>query len=358
MRSLHIIGSKSLGGAESFYSRFVTALAQEPDQDVVCMTRPKAEVRHTLPASVTHIAAAMFAKWDVLSMVRIRRVIREKRPDIIQTYMGRATRLTRPEKRPGSVHVARLGGFYKVDGYFRHADAWVGNSPALCDYLKNEGLPSSRIHCIGNFMDPPEATPQSSLQALRASLSVPDDAFVLFALGRLIPKKGFSDLLVAFAALPTSVHGRPLYLMIAGDGPMRSTLVKGAEDYGIADRARWVGWQTQVTPYFHMSDLLVCPSHDEPLGNVILEAWAHGLPVLATDTVGARHLIRHSENGICVDRNNPAMMAEAILSLVKAGSGPLDEMSRNGTEELHARHSRRTVVDSYMDMYSKLTGTG
>ena len=66
--------------------------------------------------------------------------------------MGRASRLTHLPPNGTAVHVARLGGYYKIDGYYRHAHAWIGNTQGICDYLIREGLPASRVFLIGNFV--------------------------------------------------------------------------------------------------------------------------------------------------------------------------------------------------------------
>lgn len=62
------------------------------------------------------------------------RLIRERQPDVVQTYMGRATSLTRLPGVSRALHVVRLGGYYKIDGYDRHADAWIGNTRDICTY--------------------------------------------------------------------------------------------------------------------------------------------------------------------------------------------------------------------------------
>lgn len=354
MRSLHIIGSRELGGAESFYSRFVPALSNFEGQEVVAVTRPGAMVAQTLPSDLTCQGVPMRSGWDLASVVSIRRLIHRLRPDIVQTYMGRATRLTRIPRSASAVHVARLGGFYKIDGYYRHADAWVGNSKALCDYLIREGLPAQRVYRIGNFVEPPAPTPASLIGALRKQYQIPADAIVLFSLGRLIPKKGFSDLLEAFAALPTHIGGRPLFLVIAGDGPLCTKLASQTAALSIEHRTRWLGWQMQTTPIFHLADIFICPSRDEPLGNVILEAWAHRLPVVSTDTVGARELIQAEDNGLVVATGRPDELAGCLRSLLTAGPTAWHRLAERGAHTVRAHHSRAAVVGCYVAMYEGL----
>ncbi|MCP4606554.1 MAG: glycosyltransferase [Proteobacteria bacterium] len=291
--------------------------------------------------------------WDIFSVFTIRRMVQEARPPIVQTYMGRATRLTRLPKRSPAIHVARLGGYYKIKGYYEHAHAWVGNTRGLCDYLVQEGLPGDRIYHIGNFVDEPALTPEETLKELRQSLDIPDEAIILFSLGRFIEIKGFDDLLTAFHLLPREIGARPVYLVIAGNGPLSKQLLRQAATLNLSG-LRWVGWQDNPSPYFHMSDIFLCPSRHETLGNVILEAWAHQLPVISTRTPGAVTLISEDENGLLSPLNDPAALSAKILEFLKAGSKEWHKIAQKGLEILRANHTRDSVVCAYLDMYNDL----
>ena len=89
--------------------------------------------------------------WDLWARGKIAKLVESRRPPIVQTWMGRATRLTHLPARSQSVHVARLGGYYNPKGY-RHAHAWVGNTRGICDHLIREGLPANRFFTSVTFM--------------------------------------------------------------------------------------------------------------------------------------------------------------------------------------------------------------
>lgn len=292
--SLHILGSPGLGGAERFFIRLVNGLA-ERQEGIGVAVRPQNPVARFLHPSVSVHPVPMRNGWDVFSLFRLRALIRRLQCPVVQTYMGRATRLTRVPRDSGAVHIARLGGYYKIRGYYTHAHAWIGNTQGICDYLIRNGLPAQRVFHIPNFVPSPSPAPEETLQALRAAWRVPEEAWVVFSLGRFVPKKGFSDLLAAFSRLPRSVAGRPVVLVIAGDGPDRDALHRHGETMGLAPYVRWVGWQDDPAPFFALTHVFVCPSRHEPLGNVILEAWSHAVPVVATETVGAAELITPAE---------------------------------------------------------------
>ena len=351
--SIHVLGSHQLGGADRFFIRLVEALhrAGHPSLAVIRADSPVAQV---FSPEIEQVHLPMASKWDLYSRWRLTRLIRQRQPDVVQTYMGRATRLTRLPAGSQALHVARLGGYYKIDGYYRHAHAWVGNTRDICDFLVKHGLPAQRVFHIGNFVPEPRQVGADELHALRAHLQLDANAFVLFALGRMVVKKGFQDLLEAFARLEPSVDGRPLELLIAGDGSQREALVESARRLGVAARVRWAGWQNDTTPYYALGDVFVCPSRHEPLGNVILEAWQHRLPVLSTCNEGARELVRDGENAMLAPLADPAGLATALQAMLALSTAERERLADAGHATVQREHHETAVVEAYLAMYEQL----
>ncbi len=352
--SAHIIGGGALGGAELFYVRLVNAL-QARGQPVLAINLSGGQISSRLQADVAQAHVPMRGIWDWPSRWRIGVILRQHQPDIVQTYMGRATRLTHldPGRRP--IHVARLGGYYDLKGY-RHAHAWVGNTQGICDYLVRNGLPAERIAHISNFVDIPAVSSPEQVAGWRRRLAIPEDALVLASVGRLHPVKGFEDLLTALAMFGTTLCHRPLVLVIVGDGPLNAGLRNYAEQLGIGSQIRWAGWQIDPHPYYELADLFICPSRHETLGNVILEAWAHGRTVLSTQTPGALELIAHGEDAWLVPPQNPRALADGIRLLL--GDEPLRaRLASQGRQKVKNHYSQPHIVNAYLDFYQRLLTT-
>ena len=242
MRSWHVLGGRQFGGADQFYVRLIQALNDRPDHEALAINRRRSAVAAALDGACGQRHLPFANKYDRYTTWRLGRWIGRERPDVVQTYMGRATRLTRVPRGSGTIHVARLGGYYKIRGYYEHADAWVGNTQGVCDYLVRQGLPAERVFKIGNFVPERDgAITAQETQHLRHRLGIPDDALVLFTLGRFIEVKGFDDLLQAFARMPASLQGRPLFLVLAGDGPLGQPLHSLAMRLGVQRRVVWPG---------------------------------------------------------------------------------------------------------------------
>jgi len=163
MRSVHIIGSRLSGGAERFYLRLTAALAA-CGEEVLCVTQPNSELNPLLSPAAKHRHIKMRSIIDPVARTRIGSAIRGFDAQIVQTYMGRATRLTHiKQQRNKPIHIARLGGYYTPKGY-RHAHAWVANTRGIRDYLVAQGFASERVFHIGNFVEPASVLEKSKLR--------------------------------------------------------------------------------------------------------------------------------------------------------------------------------------------------
>ncbi len=354
IRSLHVLGSRQFGGADHFFVRLACALT-EAGHPTLAVTRPNSPAGQALDRSgVEHAQLPLANKWDIVSSLRLRSLVRRWQPDVVQTYMGRATRLVRLPRPRHAMHVARLGGYYKIDGYYRHADAWVGNTQGICDYLVHAGLRPDRIFKIGNFVPDPELLPPGALELERAKLDLPEDAWVLFSLGRFVEKKGFGDLLDALGRLPAKLAGRSLHLVLAGDGPEKAALSRLAASLELEDRVHWLGWTERASLYYQLCDAMICPSREEPLGNVILETWRHGKPIVSTRTAGALELIEDGVDGLVAPVGEPVLLAARIRELLEADDATRQAISESGMEKCRRDHSREAVLDAYLALYRAL----
>jgi glycosyltransferase involved in cell wall biosynthesis len=349
-----MVGSKALGGAERWFVRFAAALAERGTRaELAIRAGSELDVPPPLPLPVHRLPFRTV--WDPLSRRAVSRLIARLRPDIVQTYMGRATRLTR--LRPGgeTVHVARLGGYYAL-GPYRHAHAWIGNTKGLCDWMVRNGLPAGRVFHVYNFVDPPRPVPAKRIAALRAQCALPDDAWVLLCAGRFVPVKGHRYLLEALSLLPARVAGRPLHLVLLGDGVLGTELRRQAVSCGVDGRVCWAGWRTEPGPFFQMADLVVFPSlEEETLGNVILESWSWNRPLVTSKFRGAREIARHGEDAICVPCGDARLLAQGIAEALRSPDQGR-EIAKRGLARVRTEFSRGTIMDQYLDLYRMLAG--
>lgn len=133
--------------------------------------------------------------------------------------------------------------------------------------------------------------------------------FRILAAGRLVPAKGFDTLIDALALLDV-----PFEADIHGDGPLQRELQARIDAAGLSGRVRLRGY-ADLAPAMAQADLFILSSRREGFGNVIVEAMAAGLPVLATRTPGPEALIEDGLTGWLVPPEDPQALAAAIARL-------------------------------------------
>jgi glycosyltransferase involved in cell wall biosynthesis len=256
-----------VGGAEAFFVRLAGGLDRAGVDQRLVVRRHPARAALLRDAGLDPVELAFGGWLDATTTRRLGAEIADFAPDVVLSWMSRASRFCARARRVGGpVLIARHGGDYKLK-YYRGCDHLIGNTPEIVDRLRHRGWPAERAHFIPNFVD---AAPAEAVS--RQALETPPGVPVLLALGRLHRNKAFDVAIQALAELPEAV------LWIAGDGKEKAALAALAERLGVADRVRWLGWRDDVAALLAAADVLVCPSRIEPLGNVIIEAWAHGRP--------------------------------------------------------------------------------
>ena len=337
-RVIHAMAGARRGGAEAFFERLVPALSRAGLEQRAVIRRDPDRTRRLRDQGVTSDELRFGGRLALPTRPAFRRAIRSFRPDVVVTWMSRASHLCPPGR---FVHVGRLGGYYKLK-YFQNCRHLIGNTEGLVAWLVAEGWPAERAHYLPNF---PEAVP--ALPLARKDEATPADAPLLLALGRLHANKGFDVLLEALARLPEA------WLWIAGTGPERDRLETQRARLELGDRVRFLGWRNDVPALLAAADILVCPSRHEPLGNVVLEGWAHRVPVVAAGATGPTELIRDGETGLLV----PVEDTEALLAAlgrVIAEQALREELIAAGRAAFEASFTEGAVVARYLEFFDRV----
>lgn len=171
--------------------------------------------------------------------------------------------------------------------------------------------------------------------------------------GRLTSQKGIDTLLFAFWRLKPQLH-RPVQIWIVGDGPRRQSLEQLTADLKLEDDVFFLGWRDRETlkNLYSSADLFALPSLDEGMSNVLLEAMAMGLPVVATEVSGVHELVKPGENGFLVPPQKPDIMAQHLMTLINE-----DSLRQNMSKK--ARHQAQyfdwqAVARGYLELCETL----
>jgi glycosyltransferase involved in cell wall biosynthesis len=275
--------------------------------------------------------------YDPRRMYQLRKLIRRGGFDVVHSSLWGANVFTRlaaaQPRRPAvvvserSVEDFRSRGGRLIDRALRPlADHYIGNSQDVVDFICRAHLVSvSRVSLIRNGIDAdvfhPETRPAEPTAGRRIG-----------CVGRLVHQKGLD---VMLAALPAIVRTMQAELLIAGAGPERTRLGKAAAGLPVTFMGH-LPTPHSVADFLRTLDLLVVPSRHEGLPNVVLEATACGVPVVATDVPGmAEATAGHAP---LVPPDDPEMLAAAVVDALRAPARPSPHVALQSFDEVAAQH--------------------
>jgi glycosyltransferase involved in cell wall biosynthesis len=207
---------------------------------------------------------------------------------------------------------------------FGQAGLITANAESLRDVAVHElGADPARFELIAYGVDPNALRPNSlGTDELRAELGIPRDAVLLLAVGRMVYKKGFDQLLYAASAQGDSDPGtRSVHLVMVGTGDLWAKWQALGKDLGLGGRVHWVGDvpTDRMGVFYNMADIAVMPAINRPptgLAVSVLDAMSCGKPVVGSAAAGNRLAIRDGVNGLVVPESDVPALAAAIGSLV------------------------------------------
>ena len=318
------------GGAELFFERLTLALHDAGDAILPVIRRDPGRAGRLAAGGLAPVQLRFGGAFDLLTRPRIGSALRAFAPAVVVAWMNRAARRT---PRGSWALAGRLGGYYDLR-YYRACDHLIGNTRGIVDWIRGQGWPASRVHYLPNFVPDLSAAAPASLPL---PPRVSPDAPMVLALGRLHRNKAFDILIRAMPSLP-GVH-----VVIAGEGPERAALATLARSLDVQDRLHLPGWRTDQAALLARCDLLACPSRHEPLGNVVIEAFSAGRPVVAADAAGPLELIVPDRDGLLVPREDPDALAAAICNVL-ADPALAARLARAGRARYEAEHAQAPVV--------------
>lgn len=294
------------------------------------------------------------------ALVRAVLALRRRQPALVHTHLFRPAFIAWWARRWGSrfrwLHTEhnmgpRRGWSSSRPGRWAHAraqraaDRLVGVAPAVSLRLKGHLLGSgAKISTVVNGVSgPPELLPLPPAEgaAIRCGF-----------LGRLVPEKGLELL---FQALDRTAPAAALDIQIAGAGPLERWVETRCRDAVAAGRScRFLGGVPEAGPFLRQIDLLLLPSRTEGMPRVLLEAMAHGRPVVAAAVGGVPDALGEGEGWLF-----PSGDADALAARMMELSGAREELARRGAAARRrwAQHfTLDRMVDGYLQLYRELLG--
>jgi glycosyltransferase involved in cell wall biosynthesis len=339
-RILHFHFGKE-GGAERFFVNFANEASQQRWEQKFVI-RPDRLWHNEIAALGQVYCSHNRFDWSALPLrIHLRKLYRSWQPDVVMAWAPRAARLL-----PAGLSarkVVRLGDFPTHLRYFKNADIIVGNHPGIIDRVRELGW-NRETAVISNFVKQINPRPID-----RSLYSTPQEAFLLVGGGRFVPRKGLDLLVRAVAAIPD------LWLWLVGDGPERVELQLLANQLGVTERIRFLGWQAEAIHYLAAADVFCMPSRHEPLGNILLEAWQARVPVISTLAEGPRWFANDGCDALLIEIDDlPALVAS--IQRLREQPDLAQSLIAGGAQRLKTFFSPAAVIDSYASIFNFETG--
>jgi len=249
-------------------------------------------------------------------------------------------------------HTARTPLYYAIDRWTlpRH-DQVIAVSHDLFDSCRQAGVSPKRLHLIQNAIDTDEFRRTCPAAAVPSRSGLPPGRLVIGAIGRLSEEKGFDLLITAFANLVRK--GNDLELWIAGEGPERESLAAHAAATGYGTRIHLLGFQADPRDFFAAIDIFCLSSRREGLPNVVLEAMAMEVPVVATRCGGIDEFGRDGEDMLTVPAGAVEPLTNAIECLVHDAERRA-VLARGARRRVENECSFRQRMERIIDVYDRL----
>lgn len=315
---------------------------------------------------------------DLVSLIRLYRLFRRERPDMVHSMTPKAGLLAMTAARMAGVPV-RVHTFTGL--VFPSASGWKRRLLLATDRMtaasathvipEGEGVKSDLLrfgvtdkplavlghgNVRGIDLERYDRTPEvlRAAERIRSGFGIPPEAFTFVFVGRFDPDKGFEELVWAFSHLLDS--GKDIHLLLVGGvekgcfpiSVRTRMLIGGSPKIHCSD-----GWQADVRPWLAAADALVHPSYREGFPNVVIEAGAMGLPSVVTDINGSREIIKEGVNGLIVPAHDAAGLYKAMKRMTDDPELP-GQLSSNARRLVAERYEQGFVRSCLKDYYRKI----
>jgi glycosyltransferase involved in cell wall biosynthesis len=354
LKIIHIDPERNWGGGEAQVFGLLTHLAAKGHQNVL-LGHPEGRIYEAVKKlNIKTRPLIVRNDFDPLAALRLSRIIREERCDLIHLHTKRAHALAlwlrRRETTPKIVVTRRMDypvakGWYTNQLYNSKVDGVIAISRSIVSILSEGGVDSKKITLIHSGVD------ARRFERVAVRVKTDSDSAVVGMAGIMEERKGHRSLLEAARLLKD--RGQRIRYLLAGDGSLKPELQTRAATLGLKDQVSFPGFISNIAEFLGAIDLFVMPSLFEGLSVAVLEAMAAGKPVVATNVGGLAESGIDSITGFLVPPQDPRALADAIEKLI-AEKSLARRMGARGAERVREHFTLEKMAEKNEAYYFTL----
>lgn len=365
MKLTLLIPTLDRSGAEKQLALLAAGLPRDEfDVHVVCLTRggPYEDVLRQAGIPVTVLGKRL--KFDPSTFWKLRRFLRRHQPDILHTWLFAANaygRLVAGGRRGAKVVVSercvdswKSGWQTSLDRrLIRRTSQYIANSESVAGFYRGLGVPAERMQVIRNGIPRPEPTTLDAAE-LRQELGISPETRIVGYVGRLALQKRLKDLVWALQLLRQIAEN--VCFVIVGDGPERKALEQRATHFDCLHLLRFVGHRDDAERFYPLFRVFWLGSDFEGMSNSLMEAMAHGIPVVASDIPANRELVVDGQTGFLVKPGDSVGFAQ-FTDRILADPDLAARLGNAGRERMQTEFGVERMIAEHADLYRRVGDT-
>ena len=301
---------------------------------------------------------------DIRGLLRLSRMVRAWRPDVVHSHMVHANLMARALKvmAPVPVLISTIHNIYEGGALLMAGYRWTNGlvdrmtiiSEAAAErFIRERIVPADLLRVVPNGVDPEplRQVPAEASDQIRATLGLGRE-FAWLAVGRFELAKDYPNMLRAFAKVrerqPQAV------LLLVGKGSLQPEIEALARTLELGSAVRFVGVRSDVPAVVSAADGYVMSSAWEGMPMVLLEAAAGGLPIVTTRVGGNQEAVLDGETGFLVPPRDPEPLAGAMLRLMSLSEAERRALGERGREHVRLRYGLSRVADRWEELYREV----
>jgi len=341
MNILNCMLLKWNAGTENAFLTYAKAL-QELNFNVINLVHKDAQIIPALEKNnlsyIKSLLLGSLGKYDIFTLIYFKYLIKKHRINLVIAHHGRvATLFKKLRNKNLKVIVVNHGVNPK---HSVGSDFAINlNSHNLRETIRL-GQDKSRAGIMPNSLE------DSQNIVVKKSLN---EVFTIGSFGRFSPEKGYPNLIEALNIL--NQKNLDFRVFIGGDGEEKNIIEDLIAKYNLEKKVKLTGWVLDKSEFFSKIDLFILPSNKEEFGLVLLEAMLYKTLILATSCHGPNDIIIDGENGFLCEINNPKLMAEKIIKIIKINNA--NAFISKASQDLQSKFSYDNFKKMLFEILSK-----